>query len=407
MNPRTDVRPAYVAIATVGYVVYGLGAVGPYLRERLALSDTQVGLHSTAMAIGLIIAGLSAAWAGARFGERRVRAAALAVLAASVMLLAWAPTLMATLSAGLGIGLGAGTVLGYANASMATAGGSAARVALGRANVWAMVAAFAGPILLAVGASSGIGWAIGLVPALVLIGIDLFDVHAGPELAIDDPAATQRLPGAFWLTWIYLVAVIAVEFCIVFWATTLLQRRTTSSVEAASVAAAAFFVGMFIGRLGLSVGIGTTGDVRRPAGLGLALALCGAVAVWVSTVPVISAAGLFVAGIGVAVLYPVGVAAALAVAPGQLAAAGARLTLASGMAVLVAPLALGAVADLTGVVTGWGLVLALAILGLIISRRLPSSSAGIAPVPAAPTDRRPGDSPGRGSGSEPRSRTPG
>jgi hypothetical protein len=73
------------------------------------------------------------------------------------------------------------------------------------------------------------------------------------------------------------------------------------------------------------------------------------------------------------VLYPVGVAAALAVAPRQLAAAGARVTLASGVAILVAPLALGAIADLTGVVAGWALVLALALVGLAISRRLPKA----------------------------------
>jgi hypothetical protein len=76
------------------------------------------------------------------------------------------------------------------------------------------------------------------------------------------------------------------------------------------------------------------------------------------------------------VLYPIGIAAALAVAPGQLAAAGARLTLASGVAVLVAPLALGAIADLTSVVAGWALVLGLAIVGLALSKRLPTASPG-------------------------------
>jgi MFS family permease len=172
------------------------------------------------------------------------------------------------------------------------------------------------------------------------------------------------------------VAVIAVEFCIVFWAATLLERRTASSIEQASLAAAGFFAGMFVGRIGLSFGVGTTGDARRPAGIGLTLALCGALVAWLSTIPIVSAVALFVAGVGVAVLYPIGIAAALAVAPGQLAAAGARLTLASGVAVLVAPLALGAIADLTSVVAGWALVLGLAIVGLALSKRLPTASPG-------------------------------
>jgi hypothetical protein len=375
MFRRTDAWAGYVAIATVGYVVYGLGAVGPYLRERLGLSDVQVGLHSSALAIGFIVAGLFAARAGARLGELAVRAGALALIAVAVVVLAWAPSVNATLAAGLDIGLGAGTVLSYTNASLAAAGGSLARVRLGRANVWAMVAAFVAPVLLAAGASSGIGWWIGLVPAVALVAIDTLDLRAGPRLAADDPAAAGRLPTAFWIAWIYLVAVVAVEFCIVVWAATLVERRTGSSIETATLVGASFFAGMFAGRLGLSVGVGAGGDIRRPIGVGILLAGSGAAIAWLSTEPVLSALALFAAGTGVAVLYPLGVSAALAPAPDRLAAAGARVTLASGVAILAAPLALGAIADATGVVVGWSMVIVLAIAALLLSRALSSRPA--------------------------------
>jgi hypothetical protein len=36
-------------------VVYGVGAVSPYLRTQLGLTDAEVGLHSSAMAIGLVL----------------------------------------------------------------------------------------------------------------------------------------------------------------------------------------------------------------------------------------------------------------------------------------------------------------------------------------------------------------
>jgi fucose permease len=375
-TPRTrDAWAGYVAIATVGYVVYGLGAVGPYLRERLALSDVQVGLHSSALAIGFILAGLFAARAGARLGELAVRAGALALLAVAVVVLAWAPSVGATLAAGLNIGLGAGTVLSYTNASLAAPGGSLARVRLGRANVWAMVAAFLAPVLLAAGASSRMGWWIGLVPALALVVIDTLDLRAGPRLGVDDPAAGGRLPTAFWIAWTYLVAVVAVEFCIVVWAATLVERRTGSSIETATLVGASFFAGMFAGRVGLSLGIGTGGDVRIPIGVGLVLAGVGAVVTRLSTEPVLSALALFAAGVGVAVLYPLGISAALATAPARLAAAGARLTLASGAAILAAPLALGAIADAAGVVVGWSMVIILAIAALLLSRALSSRPA--------------------------------
>jgi hypothetical protein len=83
-----------------------------------------------------------------------------------------------------------------------------------------------------------------------------------------------------------------------------------------------------------------------------------------------------VAGLGVAGLYPLGVAAALAAAPGRLAAAGARLTLASGTAVLVAPLALGLAADAAGVEIAWGLVIALAVTAFTLVLALPATGGG-------------------------------
>jgi MFS family permease len=376
MTRTSDAWPGYVAIATVGYVIYGLGAMVPYLRDRLGLSDAEVGLHSTALAIGLVLTGLFAARVGDRIGEVAARATALLLLAAAIVLLAWAPSIGATLAAAVAIGVGAGTVLGYTNSSLGAPGGSLGRLRLGRANVWAMVAASVAPILLAAGASSGVGWWIGLVPVLVLVAIDAFDLRAGERLAVDNAASGGALPTTFWFAWAYLVAVIAVEFCIVFFAATLVERKTASSTEGATLTAAFFFAGMFTGRVGLSLGIGIEGDVRRATGVGLMLAGLGALVAWLSTVPLVSGAGLFASGVGVAGLYPLGIAAALATAPDQLARAGARLTLASGVAVLVAPLALGVVADATGVVAGWTLVIGLSVVALILSRALPHRASG-------------------------------
>jgi MFS family permease len=376
MTRRSDAWPGYVAIATVGYVIYGLGAVVPYLRERLGLSDAEVGLHSTAMAIGFVLAGLFVARVGDRVGEAAVRATGLLLLAVAVVLLAWAPAAAATLAAGVAIGLGAGIVLGYANASLGAPGGSLGRLRLGRANVWAMVAASTAPILFAAGAGSGMGWWIGLLPVLILVAIDALDLRAGQRLALDGPASSGSLPRTFWFAWVYLVAVIAVEFCIVFWAATLVERRTASTTEVATLVAALFFAGMFAGRVALSLGIGTGGDVRRATGGGLMLVGLGTVIAWLSTIPLVSATGLFAAGVGMAGLYPLGIAAAIATVPDQLARAGGRLTLASGVAVLVAPLALGVVADATGVVVGWTLVIVMALVALILSRALPHRPSG-------------------------------
>jgi MFS family permease len=206
-----------------------------------------------------------------------------------------------------------------------------------------------------------------------VVGLDL---RAGPRLQRSPEAAKSdgRLSRGYWLAWAFLVAAVAVEFSIVFWGATLIGRRTGVDTAAATLLGGMFVGGMFVGRLAQSLGLGTHGGVRRPAGIGIVLAAIGASIAWVSTIPVLSGAGLFVAGLGVAGLYPLGVAAALGAAPGQLAHAGTRLTLASGTAILAAPLALGVVADAAGVVVGWGLVVGLAVVALVLATTLPESA---------------------------------
>lgn len=360
--------PSYVADAAIGYVIYGLGAAGPYLRTQLGLSDAEVGLHSTALAIGLVVAGTLAAGLGRRFGDLAVRGAAIATIAVALPILAEAPAVVATLGASLLIGLGAGTLLGHVNTTLGAPGGRLARLRLARANVWAMISAFVGPVIVAAGASIGPGWWIGLAPALGLLAVVAIDTRSRRRLAAAAPAGTDggSLPRAYWLAFAFLVAAISVEFSIVFWGATLVERRTHVPIPEATAIGALFLGGMFAGRLGLSVGIGAGHDIRRNAATGLVLAGVGAGVAWVSTAAIMSGVALFLAGVGVAILYPLGVAAALAGAPGQLALAGNRLTLASGLAILVAPLALGAIADAAGVIAGWGLVLGLVAVAMCL-----------------------------------------
>jgi hypothetical protein len=388
--------PSYIAQAAIGYVIYGLGAAGPYLRTQLDLSDAEVGLHSTALAVGLVVAGTVAAGLGRRYGDAAVRAGAIAAIAVAIPVLAATPSIVATLGASLLIGLGAGTLLGHVNATLGAPGGRLARLRLARANVWAMIAAFVGPVIVAAGASIGPGWWFGLLPALGLLGVVALDLRSRRNAAAAAAGDTDRdpLPRAYWLAWAFLVAAISVEFSIVFWGATLVERRTNVPTPEATAIGALFLGGMFAGRLGLSVGIGAGHDIRRNAAAGLVLAGVGAGVAWVSTASILSGFGLFLAGVGVAILYPLGVAAALAGAPGQLALAGNRLTLASGLAILLAPLALGAIADATGVIAGWGLVLGLVAVAFCLVFGLSTGQSAGAPTtesvdradPADPAD---------------------
>jgi MFS family permease len=357
----------YAGGATAGYLAYTLGAVAPYIGDQLALTDAQIGLHSTAFAAGLVVAGAIVANLATRFGETRVRAGALAAIVVGVPLLALAPALAATLMAATLIGLGVGTVLGYANATLGRPGGRLAQQRLARGGVASIVASFVGPALVAAGAASGIGWWLGVVAALGLVGVLALELRLEPPIdaavaGMEDVRRPRRpvaLPGGFWLAWSFCAGAIGIEFAIVFWAAPFLQRQVDVPLPEATAIATLFVVGMLAGRLALGLGVGASNAIRRSAWLGLGVAGVGAGIIWVATTALVAGAGLVLAGAGVAVLYPLGVTAALASVPAEPARAGTRLTMANGLAVLVAPFVLGAIADVAGVATGWATVLAL------------------------------------------------
>ena len=116
----------------------------------------------------------------------------------------------------------------------------------------------------------------------------------------------------------------------------------------------------------------------------MAVAATGFFVYWLAPVALVAVLGLFVAGLGVANLYPLIVALALGAAPGQSNEAGARLTFASGTAILAAPLLLGALADAIGIRLAYGVV-PIFILGALFASRLGSrlsQSARSGPRPA-------------------------
>jgi fucose permease len=78
--------------------------------------------------------------------------------------------------------------------------------------------------------------------------------------------------------------------------------------------------------------------------------------------------GLFITGLGVASLYPLILSLAINAADGNSVQAGARATLASGMAILALPLALGRLADAVGIRSAYAVVILLLIGVFLINQ---------------------------------------
>lgn len=157
----------------------------------------------------------------------------------------------------------------------------------------------------------------------------------------------RRLPGRYWWAWGVLATCIAVEFCFTFWASELLRSRAGLAPGAAAAGVTVIVAGMLIGRLaGGQLALRFAADPLLLASL--AVAAVGFAGFWVSTSPLPALAGLLVAGLGIALQYPLGVARAIAASEGHPDLATARGGIAAGLAIGAGPFVLGALADVVG-----------------------------------------------------------
>jgi fucose permease len=80
----------------------------------------------------------------------------------------------------------------------------------------------------------------------------------------------------------------------------------------------------------------------------LAIGLAGFLVYWSFSQPVVAVVGVFIIGLGVAPLYPLSVHFAVGAAAHSRELASVRLSIAFGVSMLLAPIALGALADEVG-----------------------------------------------------------
>lgn len=371
-----EVRSSYLDQSVIGYLLYGVGAVTAFLAVVLSLSDAEAALHSSALAVGIALAGLAGERLDGLLGARTAHAGAYLLLAIASVCLAFAPAYGVTLLGAMAAGLGTGLLLAHVNRTLTRGGGTLARVRMGRAALVAMVASLSVPLVIGLGENSGVGWQLAFVPAGVLILLGLGMTRGRRDATPEVTVLVGRLPRRYWLAWWLLVLVVSVEFSIVFWASTLVERQVGISLGDATLVATMFYAGMGTARVALSFHLVSGHDPLWLIRGSLAVALLGSLLAWSSTGIELAGLGIYLAGLGTGFLYPLGVTVALALVPGMQDRGSARLILASGVAILVSPLALGVAADIAGVSIGWLLVPGLCLAALALS--VPVSRARLA-----------------------------
>ncbi|MEU8797264.1 MFS transporter [Spirillospora sp. NPDC048819] len=338
----------YATFGCLGYLLTALGAILPELREERGLPRAEVALYPSAFALGLVVIGFTGHRLAGRLG-RLALPTALAALAGGAGIMAVAGGRLGTGIGALVLGLGGAGLVQLIPAGLRDLHGGDGAVPIGEANAVASTASVLSPILIGAALAHGLGWRFAFaVPPLAVAAALLLTRRAVAPAAAEAtvPAAGERTPRAFVSRWLDLVLAVGVEFCMVFWAADFLRSAKDLGSGAATTYSAAFLLGMAIGRIMSGPVVRAAGRPDRLLAAATLVGVAGFAIMWTAPAPV-TVAGLLVVGLGVALLYPVILAQALAAWPSQPVRAAARCALASGVAIGIAPLALGTLADLT------------------------------------------------------------
>jgi predicted MFS family arabinose efflux permease len=235
--------------------------------------------------------------------------------------------------------------------------GDGAGPILTEANALASFFAALAPSVVGAAVAVGLGWRAALVlGSMALLGTTVVfrqasRDRAGPVVPAPTPGAVReagRLPTRYWQWWATLVLAVCVEFSFVFWTADALRAAVAAAPALAAGAVAVFELALALGRVVGAQMLRRTARLRLLR-LGLVTAGLGFALFWSSRSLWPALAGLAVAGLGVAMLYPISLTAAIGAAEGRSDLASARATLGSGLAIGLAPFALGLLADLGGV----------------------------------------------------------
>jgi fucose permease len=364
---------AYLMLAYFAYLQAVLGPLVPFLRDELHLSYTVSGLHLSAFAIGMVLAGFTIDRWIRRWGRRTIFWGGGAGMAVGALLFVLGHHVALTIAGSLVMGLPGTYLLILIQSTLSDRHGPQRAIALTESNVIAVIGAGTAPLLVGGLQKAGIGWRGAPLVAVLAWGIMWLIVrHAPIPPQSPDPepglaaVPSSRLPVIYWFYWVVVFLSVSVEWCTIFWGADFLENSVGLDRVTAATLMSVFFLAMVIGRFtGSRLTRTRTLTLLLPAAV--TLAMLGFFIFWLAPYAALNVAGLFVAGLGVANLYPFTLSTASGVVkPSQADQASGRLILASGSATLITPQVLGALADQIGIKGAYSVAGVFLVLALIV-----------------------------------------
>ncbi|WP_030787331.1 MFS transporter [Streptomyces sp. NRRL S-920] len=364
---KSRLRRARIAVAAVfcvhGAVTGSFATRVPWIQEHASVSAGMLGLALAFPAIGASVAMPLASRISHRFGARNALRGLLALWTLSLVLPSLAPNLL-TLCPALFV---YGATSGMSDVAMNALGVETETrmrksIMSGLHGMWsvgALIGSAAGTVAAHLGSDARLHHALAAA-ALTALGLiacqGVLDLQAAPE---------EEEPPRFSLPPKSALLIGAVGFCAVFaegasldWSAVYLRDVLDSSAGVAAASTTGFTLTMAVARLAGDAVVNRFGAVRTVRAGGVLAALGGLLVVLASH-PAVAMGGFALLGLGIAVVVPLAFAAAgrSGPNPSQAIAGVATITYTSG---LIAPSAIGTLANATSLVTSFGLVTLLA-----------------------------------------------
>ena len=377
-----DTWISFTDLAVWGFLMYGLGIATPYLQKDLHLTAFEAGLHGSALAVGVLIAGLITDRVARLVGMRWLPDVEVAILGLGIALFTFAPSLPVSLVGAAVMGLGGSILSTDNNVRLGRVKGEGSRKLLSQAYGLSMIMAGVAPVAIGLAASRLTSWRIAMIiPVAAFVGLAfLRSREAEPPSKVVRAQGGLGLP--YWITVLVIALSVSIEFSFVYWGSSMASRRTGLGSSDATLLASLFVVGMFLGRTAVGRGLGAGRSPRTMLTTGLIVALTGACVVWISPIATLSGLGLLLGGLGTAALFPVALTVALQTAPNAQMLAAARSGMAVGVALLIVPSTLGLVSDAIGLIGAWAIIPAIALTALAVVAIMPISETPVKDVMA-------------------------
>ena len=345
----------YLMLSLFGYTLNVAGPAVAYLRDELNLNFTQSGMHTSALALGMILMGLVGSALLKRMSEWKALGLSGLGMGVGGLLLVIGKSPVLTLSGLFIMGAVGSLAISTNPAILADEMGERSPLGVSEANTLSAIISTLAPIAVGYFGAQAITWRPAIYLPGILASVLGLIILISPKFSwkkaqetTEQKANLTQLPAKFWFAFTMLVLSVAVEFCTIYWASDYMQASLNMPKESATQVVSLFLVGMVVGRI---VGSRLLHKIERNKVLliSFALGIVGFAIFWLSKVQSLSIIGLFIAGIGVANLYASMITLCFEAAGKERAAAGAATTLASGVAIFALPFALGSLADLINI----------------------------------------------------------